>query len=365
MRFAAQGCRQLLTLLGSAALVGTAVPATARAQGPPPASLQSFLQNTIHLNPDELRAVPNGKPLVKVMDTGDSREIAVFGVVWIDVPRAYYVKRASDFPVSLKSPSRVRFGIFSDPARETDVAAFSLPHDDAQELTKCRPGSCKVKLSSAAMTGVLASMDSTGPAPDSAANAFFRRAMLGYVTDYRSKGNSALLIYEDERATAAKQVFDSMLARSPYAYQYAPSLERYLVNYPGDRPTELSEVVFWAQDDLPSLRPTVTITHALVYAPPELAGCTLIVSKQLYASHYLDGGMTIDAVVDAADSSSLSQTVYLVLLRRLHFDDLPSGGVMHVRERVTSKLRDQTGSVLLDAKTRAEQAFASASASAR
>jgi len=354
----------LLTLLGPAALVSAAVPAIGQAQAPP-ASLTSFLQNTIHLNQDELRAVPSGKPLVKLMDAGDPREIAVFGVVRVDVPRSFYVKRASDFPASLKSPSRVRFGIFSDPPRESDVATFSLPSDDVQELTKCQPGACKVKLSSISMTGVRAQIDSAGGSHDSAVNAFFREGMLAYISAYRANGNGALIVYTDEHPTPAKQVFDSMLARSPYAYQYAPSLQRYLVNYPNDRPAELSEVMFWAQDDLPSLRPTVTLTHTVVYAPPELGGCTLIVAKQLYASHYLDGGMIIDAVVDAADSSGAPATVYLVLLRRVHFDDLPSGGVLHVRERVTSKLRDQTGSVLLDDKTRTEQAYADAPAPAR
>jgi hypothetical protein len=49
--------------------------------------------------------------------------------------------------------------------------------------------------------------------------------------------------------------------------------------------------------------------------------------------------------------------MYLVLLRRLHFDDLPSGGLMNVRGKVIGKLRDQTETSLRDSKSRNEQAY--------
>jgi hypothetical protein len=59
----------------------------------------------------------------------------------------------------------------------------------------------------------------------------------------------------------------------------------------------------------------------------------------------------LTAVVDqAGDQANLG--IYLVVLRRLHFDDLPSGGLINVRGKVIGKLRERTASVLRDAKTR-------------
>jgi hypothetical protein len=117
--------------------------------------------------------------------------------------------------------------------------------------------------------------------------------MIDYVTGYRARGNPALVAYANEDSiTGAAEVLAAMLLRSPYMHQYAPSLERPPENYPQDRPPDVAEVLFWAEDDLPGLKPTITITHEVVYSPPELPDCTLIVAKQLYADHYLDRGIS-------------------------------------------------------------------------
>ena len=322
---------------------------------PPP--LAQFLQHTIALTPNELSDATSGQPVVKVLEPSDRREIAAFGIVRIDVPRSFYVRRATDFPTALRDPSRRQFALLSDPAVAPDVAALVLPHDDVADLAHCRPGECKLKLSAEAMAQVRASVDLASPTADSLVSAYFRARLLDYVTAYRARGDSALLVYEDEQTrTAAAQVFQAMLATSPYMYQYAPSLERYLEHYPADRPAGVSEVMFWADDDLPGLRSTITLTHVVVYAPPELPGSTLIASKLLYADHYLDGALELTAVVDRTDGGGTG--IYLVLLRRLHFDNLPSGGVMNVRGRVTGKVRERTATFLRDAKTQSERAYA-------
>lgn len=46
-----------------------------------------------------------------------------------------------------------------------------------------------------------------------------------------------------------------------------------------------------------------------------------------------------------------------LFLRRLHFDELPSGGIPNVRGRVISKLSEQTKTSLGDAKVAGERAY--------
>lgn len=351
-------------VLGTSTLI---VPASrGEAQRPPP-TLTAFLEQTIALDQGDMRAVTSGTAVVKVLQTSDEREIAVFGVVRIDVPRSFYVHSVTDFPASLRNPSRLAFALFSDPAAMADVQAVSVPHDDVQDVARCRPGACQIKLSAADITHLRATVDFGSPAADSVVSAYFRERMTEYVNAYRAQGDSALIVYGDQEPTAAAgQVFQLMLSRSPYMYQYAPSLERYLVSYPRDRPAGLFEVLFWAEDNLPGLKPTVTITHEVVYAPPELPGSTLIASKLLYAAHYLDGALDLTAVVDqTGDQGADAAGIYLVLLRHWHFDELPSGGLLNVRGRVIGKLRDQTTASLRDAKASSERAYAHAPDSAR
>jgi hypothetical protein len=79
----------------------------------------------------------------------------------------------------------------------------------------------------------------------------------------------------------------------------------------------------------------------------------------LYAAHFLDGALDLDAVVDEAASSGTTPTaLYLVRFRRLHFDDLPSGGLLNVRGKAISKLRERTTTGLRDARAAAERAYA-------
>jgi hypothetical protein len=364
MRARAKRYADLLTALVGGALLSTTVPAPSAAQGMPP-SLVQFVQESIGLSVDQLGDANSGKPVVKALETPDRLEIAVFGVVRIDVPRSFYIRRAADFPSALRDPSRLHFGVFSDPAVPSDASGFSLPHADVQDLASCRPGACRIKLSAEAMARAQAVIDLTSPSADSVASAYFRGRMLDYVTAYRARGDSALILYDDSPSrTAAAQVFDATLSHSSYMYEYAPSLERYLKNYPQDRPPDVAETLFWSEDDLPGLKPTLTITHEVVYTPPELPGTSVIASKLLYADHFLDGALNLRVAVDQVGiDAANAPSMYLVVLRRLHFDDL--SGPFNVRGRVISELRNRTETFLRDAKRTSEQAYASASAAPR
>jgi hypothetical protein len=344
-----------------AAIAGAARPLRAAAQGLPPA-LATFLHQTIELDWRGMRDLTDGKAVVRVLASPDQREIALFGIVHIGVPRAFYVTRAADFPSSLHEPSRLRFGIFSDPAAASDVASLSVPHDDVRDLARCRPGSCKVKLSAEAISHLRAVVDFHAPSADSVVNAYVRTRVLEYVAGYRAQGNAALIVYNDQQSKiAAAEIFQSMLSRSPYMYEYVPALERYLEHAPHDRPAGIDEVLFWSEDILPGLPPTIMVTHEVIYAPPDQPGSTLIVSKLLYAAHFLDGGLDLTAVVDATgDPDGAPAGAYLVMLRRVHFDDLPSGGLLNLRGRVTAKLHTRLAASLRDVRTNAERAYGSA-----
>ena len=352
--------RRLAWALACGTITASLLPAHGTAQQMP-ASLRQFLQQAISLDQDQLAAATRGEPVVKTLETSDRREVVVFGLVRIDVPRFFYVREVADFAASLRAPWRRHFAIFSDPAQAADVAALALPHADVQDLAHCRPGSCNLKLSAGDIAALRARLDSGAARADSMASAYFRARFLDYVTGYRARGDSALIVYDDEQAaTAAAQVFDAILSRSPFLYQYAPSLERYLKHYPQYRPGEVTEGLFWSEDDLATIKPILTITHQVVYAPPELQGVTLIAAKQLYADHYFDGGLDVTAVVDQAGTeTALPAGIYVVLLRRLHFDELPSAGPINIRGKVRGKLRDQTTTLLRDMKAESERAYAS------
>ena len=314
------------------AVVGRSLPA----QAPPP-ELAAFLRQRIGLDSAPLDAIERGEVVVKLLDTQSGRDVAVFGIVRVDVPRAFYVERLQNFSASLAAPTRPRFGIFHDPPTAADVATATVAEQDVAQMKDCRPGNCVSKLPATAMQRIHEQIDFSRPDARDQLTAFFRQRLLEYVSDYRARGDSALVVYDDQGGVHASSAFAALLAESPYVYEDIPSLRQYLADYPHGRLDGAREVLFWAEDSTAGLRPIVSVNHVVLYSPTETPDATIVAIKQLYANHYFEGAFDLVALVDRAAGAS----VYLVALRRYRFDELPSGGPLNIRGRVSSKLRDQ------------------------
>ena len=304
-----------------------------------PPQLTSFLQQNIGFDAQQLAAIERGEPVVKVLETRDRRDVAVFGVITTPNGREPYVRALRDFPTSLRTPNRTQLGIFGNPATDADVAAVTINSRDVSEMKNCKPGDCVVKLPATDMRRIHDEMNwSASPADlQKQLNAYARRRLVEYVTDYRQRGDSAMAIYDDRgnMNMRASDAFAAQFAESPYIYQTVPSLRSYFTDYPhGSLPSGAAEVLFWSEDVMPRLRPILSVTHLVVYTPPELPGMTLAASKQIYANHYFEAAMDLTAVVERSPGS------YLVVLRRYRFDNLP-GGILNIRGRAIGALRDQ------------------------
>src|SRR5439155_269577 len=75
-------------------------------QVPTPPRLTQFLQQSIGFDAAQLATIERGEPVVKVLDTRDRRDVALFGIITAPVARDQYVRALRDFPTSLRTPSR-------------------------------------------------------------------------------------------------------------------------------------------------------------------------------------------------------------------------------------------------------------------
>jgi hypothetical protein len=306
--------------------------------GAPP-QLTRFLEQSIGLDAAQLAAVERNEPVVKVLETRDRRDVALFGIITAAVSRKAWEQAMRTFPASLRTPNRTQLGVFSRPAAPQDVAAVTVNERDVAEMRSCKPGDCVAKMPASDMRRIRAEINwSAAPREQQEQlSAYARRRFVEYVTDYRTRGDSALTVYDDRgnvtvRASAA---FADQLTESPYVYQNVPSLREYLGNYPrGPLPGDATEVLFWSEDVLPRLRPILSMTHHIVYTPPELPAVTLVAAKQLYANHYFETALDLTMAIDREPG------IYLVVLRRYRFDNLP-GGILNIRGRAINALRDQ------------------------
>jgi hypothetical protein len=306
------------------------------AQRPP--QLTRFLEQSIGFDAQQLAAVERGEPVVKVLETHDRRDVALFGIITVPLAREQYVRALRDFPTSLRTPNRTQLGTFSDPAIERDVAAVTISSRDVSEMKDCKPGDCVVKLPATDMQRIHEQTDWSAPDVQAQLSAYARHRLVEYVTDYRRRGDSAMAMYDDRGNVTvhSSESFAAQLAESPYVYQTVPSLQSYLANYPrGSLPAGAAEIIFWSEDVLPRLRPILSVTHLVAYTPPELPDMTLLAAKQIYANHYFEAAVDLTAAVDRGAAS-----VYVVVLRRYRFDNLP-GGILNIRGKAIGALRDQ------------------------
>ena len=323
---AAVGC----ALLGGAAAL--------RAQAAMP-TLAQYLTQSIGLSTGEVAAIENLEPVVKSLDTRQDREVSIFGIIVTAASRDAVLRHVREHTAWLRTPTRTRLGVFSEPPRLADLQNVRIDPGIIDELRKCQPGSCAVKLPADAMESVRAQLASV-PDPLEQLTAFTRQRMLAYVQEYRAHGDSAMVVYDDGTPVRSSSAFAQLLARSANIYQYLPSFGAYLTNFPRVPLEGVDDVYFWAEESMPKLRRTITVTHQAIYTPLDVPGISVIAEKQIYASHYFEAAVDITAIVDRPRGGS-----YIVVLRRYQFDALP-GGLLGIRRRAVNSLVDRTTSDL-------------------
>jgi hypothetical protein len=353
-----------LRLIASAVcvvLVGPRVAAQAAEHRTTP-ELGAYLA-TLGLGPSQLAAAANGQAIVRLLKSDDNRDVSVSGVIAVRAPRDAVVAHALEGRAFMSAVAS-RSGVFSHPPTAADVQQAGFDNFEYKGLRKCRRADCDFKLTAATMQSFMTGVEWSSPNAKAQADDRLRADLLQLLTDYERRGNAAMVTYDDARVPArTADVFAALLAQSSQLSGYAPALFRYLETYPAERPGGVRDVLYWADERLPHMRPTLTVNHVVAYAPP--TGPAFVVRKQIYATHYFEGALQVMVVVDggALDAPpSAAPMTYLVTVRRFRFDALP-GGILNVRGRVRSQLLDATRQDLI--RTRAAlQSPAAANAAA-
>ena len=80
---------------------------------------------TLGLDASHLRAAARGEAAAKLLQTQDSRDVAVAGIIGVRAARTVAVARTLDDPALIATGAR-RFGVFGDPPAERDVRAVAF-----------------------------------------------------------------------------------------------------------------------------------------------------------------------------------------------------------------------------------------------
>ncbi len=335
--------------LVTALMVATAtahVAQPARSELPP--RLDGYLRSFVKLTANEHDRLIAGQPVTKLLDADETKEVAVFGAVWIDAPIRAYVDAVNDIENLERGRGfRVTKRISSPPTPE-DFALLTVTDEDVDDLRSCRVGDCEIKLDAQALERFRTEIPWQSASARAAANALMRRLAFEYVTRYLEGGNDELAVYRDgSRPTFVAQEFRAMVDKMPALDAYLPEIKRYLLAYPKATLPGATSFLYWQETEF-GLKPTIRISHVTIR---ESAEETVVASKMLYASHYFWTGLEIRVLVpDPARGTGF----WFVTVSRSRSDGLGGFTGLFVRRRVRSEVEKGTLAVLRRTKQRLE-----------
>ena len=259
-----------------------------------PSRLDTYLRNVVRLTADEQKQLVAGQPVTKLLDGDETKEVVVFGAIWINAPIRRYADAVRDIE---KFERGGKFNItkrISSPPRLDDFAQLHLPEDDLDDLRTCRVESCELKLGEDALNRFRSQINWKAADANASANRLMRQLAFEYVTRYLAGGNDSLAVYRDNsRPTFVAQEFRSMVDSMPELTTYMPDIRKYLLEYPKFDLPNATSLLYW-QETAFGLKPTIRVSHLTIREGPDDA---VVASKMLYASHYFWTALELRALV--------------------------------------------------------------------
>jgi hypothetical protein len=277
---------------------------------------QTFLRKVIQLDDKQLAAVEKGEVVTKQLPTTEKPEVAAFGIVKTSGTGDQLLAAAKDVLKSRKSPQVPEIGLFSSPAKLTDLKGLTYPPDDIAALKKCKPGRCDVKIGTKGLE-MVSKIDWSAADAEKQAVAIFNQGIVEDVTAYQQGGTAAMgNVLDKKQEKSRAEEYRMLLAHSPYLPEYVKEFNDYLADYPKGTLAGATDVLYWMKDTY-GPKPVVSTYHATFYKGP---GGALIANKLIGAAHFFNASLELLAGVPTPDGKGL----YLMSLARTRLDP-PTG----------------------------------------
>lgn len=284
-------------------------------------------QPHIRLSKEEVRKIEEGRAVLRVLNMEAKSELAVIGIIRINVPYEYFLQRFRDIATFERGTSMPQTGVFSTPPKLDDLKTLKLDSEDLKEIKGCKEGSCEVKLSADAIQRMQKEGNWSDPKYEEQANQVFRKMILQLVQGYAQLGNKGMAPLQDrKKVTPSAAEFQALLEASSYIKEYVPELHQYLLEYPNAKLPDSEDVLYWSVAEF-GFKPTLRVNHLMIYKhKTEQGDVVVIASKQLYATHYFRTALELRFLVPLKNPAD---GFYLIWLNRSRVDGLEGlfGGI--------------------------------------
>jgi hypothetical protein len=248
---------------------------------------------------------------------GKDGQLAVFAATRLNAQPDALVAWTRAIAELKQSRFVLAIGRFSDPPRPSDLDGLTLDEGDLDAIRECRPGDCGLKLSAGHISSLTAALSAAGAGWRDAVHREFRRLLAERVLQYRAGGLAALPPPADRRKVLRPDdALSAIVGQSPYLARL-PQLDAWLKEYPQAHPA-VESFFYWSKETYGEGKAVISITHVGIVRPASdhRLPAVLVAGKQIFATHYLEGGLGLTMVLRDATSG----TPYLAYVNRSQVD---------------------------------------------
>jgi hypothetical protein len=270
-----------------------------------------ILREKIAFDETDFAALQQGETVVKLLPPQDKREVAVSGLVSLQVPAEVFLQSFRESMIRKSNPAILEIGSFSSTPTLDDLRDLTIENRDLDDLKECVVGDCRLKLSARMIERFQKEVDWQAPDYRRQATQLLKRMLLDYVRDYRSRGDLALIEYNDKpKEVRLADEQHALMNASGYVNNFLNKFPQYLKGLPTSELRIVENAIVWSKIKF-GLKPVFVINHIMVYKREQETGPQiLIASKQIYANHYFDSSLALTAFVNIPGANPASYLFY-------------------------------------------------------
>ena len=258
----------------------------------------------------DFAALGQGETVVRLLPVKNKREVAVYGLVGVQVPAEVFLQSFRESMTRKSNPAILEIGGFSDTPTLADLRDLTFESKDLADLKECVVGDCKLKLSAAMIERLRREVNWEAPDYSVQATQLLKIMLVDYVRDYLARKDAALIEYSDKSKQVRMVEEQSDLAASSYLSDIFPEFQQYLKRDAKSDESLAANAIVWSKIKF-GLKPVLAINHIRVFRRAQETGPqVLVASKQIYANHYFDSSLALTAFVEVPGATSQSYLIY-------------------------------------------------------
>jgi hypothetical protein len=275
-------------------------------EGPDPFA---FFRPSVIMTDEDRRHLDNGGTVARVVP-GGRHAIAVFSATSLDASGDRLIAWTRDM-AALKQTEYVQaIGRFSSPTQLADLATLTLDDGDVDDLQRCRPRRCALKLAASEIEELQRVQQAGGTDRGRLLQDAFRQLVLRRVQTYETSGQAALPDQDDRPVPVSlRATFSSLLQQFVFLRQQLPAMADYLDRWPHAAVPHVESFLYWSKETF-GAKPVISVTQvSILRGDGRTVPEAVVVGSQVFATHYSDGSLSVTAVL--RDEGSRRYLAYL------------------------------------------------------